>query len=121
MICTAKALRITINQESFLSFIHFDTPTAGTVCLPALAQIFMLVQLTLDKLVEDVGMVGAIAVPADDDHFSNIFVKFNFGHQADLNILKDTISVEVNRRNKLPESLHLVNINTELYLINYYL
>ena len=81
----------------------------------------MLVQLILDELIEDVSMVGAIAVSAHDDNFSNFLTNIDLREQAYLNILKDTISVKVNRWNQLPESLHLVNIYTKLYLINYYL
>ena len=93
MIGAAKALRIAVYEECFLSLIHLDTSTTGTIGLPALAKIFMLVQLILFKLVEDVGMIWAIAIPTHDDHFSNVFTYVGLGHQADLNILEDTISV----------------------------
>ena len=99
MVSTTKALGIAINEKCTLSFIYFDTTTTWTIGLPTLAEIFMLVQLILDELVKDVGMVGAIAIPAHDDHFSNILANVDLRHQTDLNILKDTISVKVNAWN----------------------
>ena len=94
MVSSAKALGIAIDEKCTLSFIYFDTSTTWTICLPTLTEIFMLVQLILDKLVEDIGVVGAITIPAHDDHFSNILANVDLRHQTDLNILKDTVFVK---------------------------
>ena len=68
VICTAIVFRIAENEECFLTLIHFNTSTADTFCLNTVPGVmFILVLLILDKSVEDFGMVGAIAIPSDNN------------------------------------------------------
>ena len=95
MVAPAEPLRVPIDEHLLLGLLQVDATTTWTVCFPMLLQLLISVELCLDKLGQDVGVVGAVQVTSYERHWlSRIWVS-PCRRKSDLDVLEDTIAVQV--------------------------